>query len=732
MRPFVFHGIDLSRSEGEDEAIGECPFCGKIKLSVNVATGQWHCKVCDSSGNAVSFLQKLWTESETSEEELHPLAEERSILDASTLHRWGVRKSLVSGEWILPGWGTTGKLTQLYRWVPLASGKSVMLPTPKVETEQEHGLFGLNLFDKKKKRVRICEGPWDGMSWWELEGKRVNVIAVPGCNVFLPSWASILDGKEVSLCYDNDHPKVVCKSKGCRTTYPEADGKCPKCGSVEISRRIEPPAWAAMREVSALLLRDGRDPSSVRVLRWSAEGDHDPELKAGWDVRDSFSQRGERAGRLKVLDSLCSKLSDVPKEWIERAKESEGSETIECSSWSDLIDSWSKAMRWRTEMDDVLSVMLAVAASTELPGDQLFLQVIADAGSGKTRLCDAMLTSPKCYPLEHLTGFHSGWKDKEGNDYSLIGRINYKCLITPEADTLLSSPNFQEIMSQQRRIFDGTSGSSYKNQKEDKRYTGLRTPWIMVGTPILLSSDQSRLGDRFLKVMIRQPSLEEKRKIVWASGNSQLSGLLGENNGHVASPLKLKRAYGKTGGYINRLRSKIAERIASLKVDRDALLSECALLAEFVADLRARPDPNAKRDVEKESLATKELPTRLVQQLVRLSCCLAVVLGRDSPDVEVMRRVRKVAEDSCQGRTLNVVRHLHRLGTKGATVSWLEAALGDTHGVVVGTVKFLRSIDVVRLELRKSKNGMRERPRWVLTERMRELCDFVLGSPETG
>ena len=56
-------------------------------------------------------------------------------------------------------------------------------------------------------------------------------------------------------------------------------------------------------------------------------------------------------------------------------------------------------------------------------------------------------------------------------------------VFTAIAVTLLSSPKFAELMSQQRRIFDGTSGASYKNRKEDVRFTGLRTPWVMAVTP---------------------------------------------------------------------------------------------------------------------------------------------------------------------------------------------------------------------------------------------------------
>jgi ribosomal protein L37AE/L43A len=46
LRPYLFHGLDLEW-EGRDQAVGECPFCGKEgKFYVALETGKWDCKVC--------------------------------------------------------------------------------------------------------------------------------------------------------------------------------------------------------------------------------------------------------------------------------------------------------------------------------------------------------------------------------------------------------------------------------------------------------------------------------------------------------------------------------------------------------------------------------------------------------------------------------------------------------------------------------------------------------------
>ena len=182
-------------------------------------------------------------------------------------------------------------------------------------------------------------------------------------------------------------------------------------------------------------------------------------------------------------------------------------------------------------MDDVLSVMLAVVLSTVQKGDQLFCMVVGDASGGKTRLCEGLLVSKHCYSLEHLTGFFSGYKDDEGNDYSLINRVNRKCMITPEGDVMMSNPAFPQIMAQQRRIFDGSAGATYKNLKEDREYKGLRTPWIIAGTPVMMEKDQASLGDRFLKVYLGSPTQDQRREILSRVSRSAIEAVKCESDG---------------------------------------------------------------------------------------------------------------------------------------------------------------------------------------------------------
>src|SRR5262249_47864122 len=107
-----------------------------------------------------------------------------------------------------------------------------------------------------------------------------------------------------------------------------------------------------------------------------------------------------------------------------------------------------------------------------------------------------------------------------------------------------------------------------------------------------------------------------------------------------------------TGGYINHLRKNAKEIYSSIESSPEDL-KKCTRLAKIIAHLRARPSKSQDENV------TREFGARLTSQLVRLAKSLAAVLNRKTLDKEVMKRVRKVALDSCRGNTLRIVRYLH-------------------------------------------------------------------------
>lgn len=431
--------------------------------------------------------------------------------------------------------------------------------------------------------------------------------------------------------------------------------------------------------------------------------------------------------RLAALEKMLGWMQPVPDDWITpidpTAGAAGGAEPIKvsslpCDNYSSLIGYWERALKWRQDLDDVLSVVLAVALSTVQQGDQLFLMMLGDAGTGKTRICDAMLVSDHCYPLEHLTGFFSGFKGPDGKDCSLISRVNGKLMITPEGDVLMSNPKFVEIMAQQRRIFDGVSGASYKNRDEDLRYSGLRTPWIIAGTPALLDTDQSRLGDRFLKVFVETPTESQRQDILSRVSRAAFKAVQEQASGDNHVGEKMAEAYARTGGYVDWLREN--NGLLSEVLAEDRFLDYCEQMGDFVSYLRARP---SKSD---DGAPTREQPTRLTSQFVRLMACLTVVLNRQEVDQEVMRRVRRVALNTAHGIGQSIAKVLYEEDNKYLPNKSFHTRLDFTPATIDRQLRLMRQVGALQLSTDDPSYVQKTAKMfWKLTPRMRELFKLV-------
>lgn len=378
VKPYVFHGVNLEESPGNKHATGDCPFCGREgKFSVVVETGLWRCLVCGEGsekggGNIYTFIRVLHSKSAEGTKDYSDLRKSRKLLFDETLQKWGVVKSIIDGAWLVPGYNPEGKLSQLYRYVlDRESGKHRLLATP----EMAHGIHGVNLYESRKGEIYLTEGPWDAMALWEVLRKakpgetglgltgaeasslssNINVLAVPGCNVFQDGWASLFEGSCVTLLFDSDHPKTL-------------NGK-----------EQDAVGYAGMKRVSARLGTAESRPEEVRYVNWGEKG-YDPTLPSGYDLRDHISVGADLKGRIVQLDSLMDRFEAIPDGWLGAKKTGKGEvgdlDCLPCTEWKEMIQAWRKAMKWTEGLDRALSVMLACITSTRAVGDQLWAKIV--------------------------------------------------------------------------------------------------------------------------------------------------------------------------------------------------------------------------------------------------------------------------------------------------------------------------------------------------------------------
>jgi hypothetical protein len=83
---------------------------------------------------------------------------------------------------------------------------------------------------------------------------------------------------------------------------------------------------------------------------------------------------------------------------------------------------------------------------------------------GKSTLCEALSTNKNhVKALSTMRGFHSGHRDDSGTNKSVVFELKGKTLITKDADSMVKSPNWPQIMGEARDLFDRVSRTNYRN-----------------------------------------------------------------------------------------------------------------------------------------------------------------------------------------------------------------------------------------------------------------------------
>jgi hypothetical protein len=731
LRPYIYHGLDLNYEPEDKQAVGECPWCTKPKFSVEIETSRYRCFKCGEVGNNFTFIKWLWTESYAKTTDYAGLVEDRGMLTAEPLIAWGVARSTTTLDWIIPGFGADGIQKQVYRYIQ-NQGKRRCILTPTMG----HQIFrpiSSDEFDPTKRVLFVCEGPWDAMALWEVmrcckidpdTGLLVhtdnpkesylsesNIIAIPGCNVFLDAWLPLFADKDVILLFDNDHPGTNKKN----------------------GQPIEPGGFQGYKRATAALSGSKKPPRSISRLQWGPRDEngweYDKNLPNGHDVRDSFAGRNLEQ-RISKLNELNFLFQPVPKVWIEdgaKAKKKRAEEELlkplPCSSYRSLTNAWRKALKWTPGLDHGLSSMLAAITSTDAGmGSQVWIKVIGPPSCGKSTLCEAVSIARKyVMAKDNIRGFHSGF-GVEGEDNSLISQLYNKTLVTKDGDTLLQTPNCNQILSEARAIYDRAARTHYRNKKAND-YEGVNMTWILCGTASLRAIDLSELGARFLDVVIMEgidDELEDDILERVASRVVRNMSMTGEKGGGSADG---EQTYAKqlTGGYVAYLRENAPVLLSKIEVKPEAL-NTIKRLAKFVAFMRARP---SKKQAETEE---REFAARLLEQHLRMAMCMAIVLNRKSVDAMVVQRMTKVAMDTARGQTLEIVRHLYKSGQTGLDLKTICLYANNTMGMTQSLLRFMKKIGIVEVFSYSKIKGIKGTPRWRLTKTLTRIYTDVMGA----
>ena len=274
--------------------------------------------------------------------------------------------------------------------------------------------------------------------------------------------------------------------------------------------------------------------------------------------------------------------------------------------------------------------LFAAVAAHRLPGQPVWLMLVAPPGSMKTELLEALGGLPSVHLIDRLTpnSFLSGQVARSRAPASLLHRIGPDgILVCPDFSTVLAMHRDHRgaVLADMRRIYDGhlrREVGTWQNL-EEREWRG-RLTFLVGATPDVDRhySVFQMLGERF--VMVR-----------WSRPGGTEAALSAMRQDRQRAPQEL--------------RDEVTALFDSLPDCQPVLPAEVqrriAALAEFTVIARTHM-PREGKNKEIIYVPEPEASTRLAQQLAQLAKGSALLAGRDLVNEEDFLLVRRVAFDS--------------------------------------------------------------------------------------
>lgn len=599
-----FHDLGVEfTGEADDQAIGVCPSCDARKFYVAKSTGVFDCKRCGLKGNLPVFMSWLKENTETADEQFKDLGRFRGI-PSSAFRETGFFHD--GEQWLLPVFGNGRYPVDIRRY------NAEVFKGFRSVSRCKTGLLGFKelLANKQNRSVWVCEGEWDWAALrWLLKknGKKDVVVGVPGAGTFKDEWAQHFRGMNVILAYDNDQPGLDGAKK----------------------------AWTKLKEGGA---------TSVKFIAWPENA------PKGFDVNDWISHGwAEHREDIKggVYDNLVKLISEEHPEGASALEADDpdqdwdrGPKPDHIPSWGELLEVWSRYYDMHPDMVDGLAVSLATILSVDIPGDPLWLYLVAPPGGGKTTILNGMKHSPRCVfrssltPASLVSGFQSG------KDPSLLPKLKGRTGVFKDGTEILTlPPNVRhEIYGVLRGAFDGDVSRTYGNNVE-RHYTDLHFSLLIGMTPAIHAENTSHLGERFLKFhMDARVNIAQQMTQIYKAVD-QVLGTVSEDTEPLTESMN----------------AFLWQRINAVPQISKTFVDRVVHTSRLIARLRTRVDREVYGEREVRVRPQAEVGTRLAKQLTKLALALAFVYGKGHVDEEVWRVVRRVAADTAYGFHLDII-----------------------------------------------------------------------------
>lgn len=676
-------GWDL-RDSGS-QLLCTCPFCGKDKLYVSPKTTVWDCKVCGESGNAISAMNLMHTkvyQPALTEQILGKMAAVRGLPTAAFSESrqlgWDADNGRFTWLCAKPGGGNA---VSLRTWIPSkAGGKKNPVHALKATKLCPVGVDELDDEAKAAWEVWLCEGEWDYHAALLLRactGTECIPMALPGASSFPKDWAPWFQGRDVVTLYDCDEPG--------------------RAGSVRCHEKLKAVA------------------RTLKHLHWPRQDKSEVGGKAdGYDLHDLVKEnlkkpedavryiksklKSEPTGELKKTDGLVGGVTDPRK-----AEQ----ETLEPISVDDLHETFSKWLH--LENYDLLDVTMAVFWTLHLPGNPLWMFIVAPPSGSKSETIMPASAWWRCHALSNMTSksLVSGFVGPNGSDPSLLAALDGQraAIAIKDLTPLLQGrpEERDEVFGILRDAYDGAVSKVFGNGLR-RDYKHLHFTVLAGVTPAIDQMSHAAFGERFMKFradrdLDRSDDMDRALRAIANCGNED------------AMRSELRDACVRA-----LMRDFVPEDVPSPSIEFATMVAKLALL---IASMRAVAP--TERGTDKQTMSpVVEAPPRLATQFVKFAQGCALHLEADNlDDPRVSRLTRRIALHTVDTIPAQIVQVLDALHATGATITELLALLPRLSRDTVSDV--LRRMQ--RTAMLVYTKGVDNTTTWKLTNRHKQMLD---------